>query len=116
MEHLKAKLLLRIQRIQRQLNEARLIIEDENDTVKLLGMHDRLFASNADLVRIYGEFAELIAADDTELKAVVQHDLAIDMLANLHFKMLLLEPPLQWIMKVPVAKSIIQSRNNANEQ
>lgn len=98
------KLPTRLPRLVRQLNEARSMLDDEKGIAKLLGMHDRLFASNTELVKIYGEFAPRVTAAGTRLEALVQHnDLAIEMLAELRSKMFSLEPRLQRLLQAPVA-------------
>lgn len=83
------------------------MLDDEKDITKLLRMHDRLFTSNADLIKIYGEFAPRVTADGTGLEALVLHnDLAIEMLAELRSKMVLLEPLLERILGAPVARIV----------
>lgn len=81
------------------------MLENENDNVKLLGMHDRLFCSNAEVVNIYGYFSGGITACATELEIVAEHsDLAIKMLGELHSKMVLLDPSLERNLRAPVAR------------
>lgn len=93
-------------RIPRPLNEARCMLDDENDTVKLLELYNRLLATNAELVKIYGELAPRITADSAGLGALVQHnDRATDMLAD--SKMVLLETPLIRILQAPVAEIVM---------
>lgn len=83
------------------------MLEYENHTVKLLGMHDWLFSSYPELIKINGGFAPGIATDATEFEGIAEYkDLAIKALAKLRSKIISIEPPLRRIFEVPVARII----------